>query len=166
MKNKIPLLSVISFIVFISCSETNTNSSIKLICQAERAHFMKTLDGLIVDKWWDRDFLEQINEPYKDTKTSLPLEAFTIEVDKDEKSLFKLDGILSIGVYQNENGVGWIILQERDGLKNSLNYYSVNFNKRNFKIEISKPIDQSIDIFEYGFSSKLEIYGTFYGDCN
>ena len=158
---------LITILIFIGCSQEQEKPLVKLSCQAEKAHMIKSaIDNKELNIWADRETLEEVNKPHKNTPLSLPLDVFNVEFDRNDDYIFKVDDRKGILNLNEENNIGWITTQYREepGIV-SINYITVNLQKRNFKIEISKPIEESDEMNNYGFSNKLEIYGILYGDC-
>ena len=85
-------------------SETNRKkSTIKLSCKINKVHVIKGYDGSNKDIWFDEKFIEE--------NLGEMAEPLILETNKNSYAMW-IDGIGTIAMYHNENGIGY--LNERD----------------------------------------------------
>ena len=161
MTKKLLGIVVLGLLLF-ACSEdkSETNrkkSTIKLSCKINKVHVIKGYDGSNKDIWFDEKFIEE--------NLGEMAEPLILETNKNSYALW-IDGIGTIAMYHNENGIGY--LNERDTNNEkfvTLHLTSIGYKNFEFISESSVYIKKDDDRYNYNFNNKPEPTTIGYGKC-
>ena len=157
------LAIVVLGLLLLGCSENKSEknrkkSTIKLSCKINKVNIIKMYDGTEVNTWHDEKFL---NENFGEEI----LKPIIIETNKNSYAMW-VDGIGTIAMYNDENGIGYITVRDTENEKFvTLHLTSVSYKDLKLISESSMYIKNDDSKFDYNFNNKPEPSTIGYGKC-